>query len=159
MKNLFYILLTLILVSSQIYTQPNRGKNHRNMDKIAQLEKIKLMEILELDEETSVKFFVRLKDHRLKMRENMVQLDLLIDEMRKIIDEDSFEKGDNSFKKFNDNFISLENNGIKIRLDFIKSIGDLLSPSQISKFLVFEKAFRSEMQDLLMKPRGGRGMR
>lgn len=159
MKKLFYILLTLILVSSQIYTQPNRGKNHRNMDKIAQLEKIKLMEILELDEETSVKFFVRLKEHREKMRENMVQLDLLIDEMRKKIDEDSFEKGDNSFKKFNDNFISLENNGIKIRLDFIKSIGDLLSQSQISKFLVFEKSFRSEMQDLLMKQRGSRRMR
>jgi hypothetical protein len=129
------------------------------MDKIAQLEKIKLMEILELDEETSVKFFVRLKDHRLKMRENMDQIDQLIDEIRKIIDEDSFEKGDNSFKKFIDDFISLENNGKKIRLDFIKSIGDLLTPIQVSKFLVFEKAFRSEMQDLLMKQRGGRGMR
>jgi hypothetical protein len=149
----------MILVSSLIYAQPNQGKNPRNMDKIAQLEKIKLMEILALDEETSIKFFVRLKEHREKMRENVEQLDQLIREMRDRIEEGSVEKDDRLYKKFNDDFISIENNGKKNRTDFIKSLTDLLTPLQISKFLVFERAFRHEMQDLLMKPRGGRKMR
>ncbi|HRI48293.1 MAG TPA: hypothetical protein PK559_14390, partial [Ignavibacteriaceae bacterium] len=133
-----------------------RERSHmRNMEKILQLEKVKLMEVLNLDEETSVKFFIRLKDHREKMRENMEQLDKLTDELRKKLEDENLDVNDSQFKKFNDEMVNIENNGKKIRVDFIKSVSEILTPIQISKFLVFERAFRNEMQDLLMKKRGG----
>jgi hypothetical protein len=129
------------------------------MDKIAQLEKIKLMEILELDEETSIKFFMRFKEHREKMRENMDKIDLLIDDMRTKIEDGVIDKNEILYKKLNEEFISLDNSGKKIRTDFIQSLTDLLTPIQITKLLIFERTFRNEMQDLLIKQKGGRRMR
>ncbi len=159
MNKLLYFLFMLFIVSTQIYAQPNRGKNPRNMDKIAQLEKIKLMEILELDEETSIKFFMRFKEHREKMRENMDKIDLLIDDMRTKIEDGVIDKNEILYKKLNEEFISLDNSGKKIRTDFIQSLTDLLTPIQITKLLIFERTFRNEMQDLLIKQKGGRRMR
>lgn len=160
MKKLFLFAIA-ILCFNNTFAQPGRERPHmRNMEKILQLEKVKLMEVLMLDEETSVKFFLRLKEHREKMRENMEQLDKLTDDLRKKLEDENLDMNDPQFKKYNDELVNIENNGKKIRVDFIKSISEILTPIQISKFLVFERAFRNEMQDLLMKQRGGgRGKR
>lgn len=160
MKKLFLFAIAILCFNNTL-AQPGRERPHmRNMEKILQLEKVKLLEVLTLDEETSVKFFLRLKEHREKMRENMEQLDKLTDDLRKRLEDENLDVNDPQFKKYNDELVNIENNGKKIRVDFIKSVSEILTPIQISKFLVFERAFRNEMQDLLMKQRGGgRGKR
>jgi len=54
MKNLFITLLTVILLTSISFPQQMKEKGMKNREKLEQLEKIKLIEALDLDEETSI---------------------------------------------------------------------------------------------------------
>ena len=64
MKFISYFIFLIMIFSSLSEAQPEK---HKHMfgpsDKIRELEKIKLIEILDLDEETTLKFFARRNEH------------------------------------------------------------------------------------------------
>ena len=64
MKKLFTLII--ILAASIIFAQDRpQERDHRHFSKkFEELEKIKLLEILNLDEETAIKFFVRRNQNR-----------------------------------------------------------------------------------------------
>lgn len=156
MKNILITVFIFLLVTQISFAQPGHQGKHRKSDRIEQLEKVKLMEILELNDETGVKFFTRLKEHRDKMRQNNRKIGEFIDEIRVKIENNELDQNDPFVNKFIEETITLELLNAKLRTDFIKSLSDILTPFQVSKFLIFEKSFRNEMQELLLK-RGKRG--
>ena len=127
------------------------GPPHDGMKKIEQLEKIKLIEALDMDEQTTLKFFARRNENRNKIKELMdksrQQLDAINDKLK--------EKSVNE-KELNsmiDKYLSYDNEIEKEREAFIHSLSDILSVTQIAKLVVFEKKFRDEIRDILFKTR------
>ncbi len=125
-----------------------QGQDRRPIQRIEQWERLKLIDALNLNEETAVRFFARRHENQKKMKEILDRRD---DAIRDI--EDEIRNGDQNDALYKDKvnaLLSLENNISKERENFIRSLSDLLSPMQIAKLVVFESRFRKEVRETLM---------
>jgi Spy/CpxP family protein refolding chaperone len=122
------------------------------MKKIEELEKVKLLDILNMDEATSLKFFSSRDQSREKIFNNE---DKNIEILNKIESEGKKgkDKDANKIQKLNDEYIHTSIEIEKERMNFLRSLNDILTPEQIGKYIVFEKRFREEIRDLLIKER------
>jgi hypothetical protein len=153
-KLLFVLALSFILAASVMAQDFGRedGPHRRRppMQKIEELEKIKLLEVLNLDEATSAKFFTRRNQNRIKVFDKLDK----VDSVRQSI-ESEIKRGKNKdisrIQKLNGDFCNLSMDVEKERIGFIKSLSDILTPDQIGKYIVFERKFRDEIRDMLMK--------
>jgi hypothetical protein len=122
------------------------------MKKIEELEKIKLLDVLNLDEATSAKLFTRRNLNRTKIwdYEDKINFDLqnIEFEIKKGKDKDV-----SKIQKLNEDYFNLSMEVEKEKLSYLRSLSDILTPEQIGKYIVFERKFREEIRDLLMKER------
>jgi len=126
----------------------------KNREKLEQLEKIKLIESLDMDEDTSIRFFARRNESKREIQELEKKTDDIIFELEKSFnteDKNQVEKQKQLISEMLKNRESIE---LK-RNQFINSLGDILSTEQIAKLIVFEKKFRDEIRNVLFdrKPR------
>lgn len=152
MKKMFVPLLIICLVGPTVIAQNNSrmNKEMKPLQRIEQLEKIKLIEILNLDEETAIRFFTRRRDNQMKVKEILDQRDAAINELENEIKNGS-QTNDAFYKDQVNKLISLESRITSERENFVKSLSDLLTPLQIAKLIVFESKFRREVRETLMK--------
>lgn len=151
--NVTGLLLVLIIFNvSQSFAQDRPFLRRGPMKKIEELEKIKILDVLNLDESTSVKFFTRKNQTRDKIfnleDKNIEILNNLDSELKK-----GNSKDVNKIQKLNDDFVSTSIEIERERMNFIRSLNEILSPEQVGKYIVFEKRFREEIRDLLIKER------
>ena len=109
-----------------------------------------MIEALNLSEETTVRFFVRRRDIQIKIKEILEQRDLAMHELENEIKNDS-QTSDAFYKEQVNKLISLKSGITSERENFIRSLGDILTPRQIAKLIVFESNFRREVRETLMK--------
>ena len=149
MKNLKLVLLLSLSLShillSQGFMRDERGPFPEG--KIAELEKIKLIEVLDLDEETMLKFFSRRNIHFTKMKAITLEKDSLITDLNFRIKNESKTDYNIYIRKI----LSLDEDITLERKGFIESLKDILSSYQLAKLIVFEKRFRNEIRKELLK--------
>lgn len=125
------------------------GKNARK--KLEELEKLKLIETLNMNEDATVRFFARRNDHRKKMRDLNERIDSVFDAA-----EEALKNGKQiAYKKFAEDALKLEAQVIKERQNFLSSLNDILTDEQVAKLILFERSFRKDVQELMLK-RGAR---
>ena len=144
----FFVVLFIPLV---VFSQPMRHQDKGPMKKIEELEKIKLIDALGMNEETTLRFFAR----RAKFKSEQFKL---YNEENELINkmENALQNGktsDTDLKNMINQYFDLENQIIKSKQKFINSLPDILTYQQISKLLVFEKRFREEIRNLLFRER------
>jgi hypothetical protein len=155
-KNYLIILLIIsaITVSGQM-KDPDR-RSERPFEKIEQLEKAKLIEVLDLNEEIAVKFFARRNEHQKSMRELMKNRENLLNDLEKNINEKLVK--DSYYSEQVNKILELEKLMSVSKQDFIKTLNDILTPQQIARLTVFEFKFRREIAQSLMgrkRPKDG----
>lgn len=151
MKKIFLLLFLFSILLSTLFSQERmrQGKDQRPLQRIEQWEKIKLIDVLNLNEDTAIRFFTRRHENQKKMKEILDQRD---DAIKSIEDEiKNGNQNDAAYKDKVNALLSLENNIRKERENFIRSLSDLLSPMQIAKLVVFEHRFRKEVRETLMR--------
>ncbi len=152
MKKLIIVTAIFLLGSVLACAQGMRHRESDALKKIEELEKIKIIETLGMDETTTLKFFSR----RTKFRDEQSQLfqnaAKLLDQMEETAKKTG-DKNDPEMRKMIDNYFEIENEIVKDRETFINSLKDILSYKQISLYLVFEKKFREEIRNVLFKER------
>lgn len=157
MKNNYLIILIIIsavTISGQMKEHDKKGE--RPFEKIEQLEKAKLIEVLDLNEEMAVKFFARRNEHQKSMRELMNNRESLHRDLEKNIKEKT-QKESYYLDQVNKIF-EIEKQMSVSKQEFIKSLSDILNPQQIAKLTVFEFKFRREIAQSLMgrkRPKDG----
>ena len=151
MKKIFFITFLVIIASAGIYAQ-NRGRGDKNMNplqKIEEWEKMKLIEVLNLNENTSVRFFARRNEHQKRMKEIFDQREELAKRM-----EDEFNNSpkvsDAVYQEQVNNMIANEVRIQKERENYFHGLSDILTPEQIAKLTVFEIQFRRQIREKLM---------
>jgi len=154
MKKSFMIIFSIILLTPIIYSQQMKENKMKNREKLEQLEKIKLIESLDMDEDTSIRFFARRNESKREIQSLEKKTEDIIFELEKsfnIEDKNQDEKQKQLISEMLKNRESIE---LK-RNQFINSLGDILSTEQIAKLIVFEKKFRDEIRNVLFdrKPR------
>jgi len=152
MKSKNLSLLILLLLSTTLFAQRGKWQDEEAREKFEQLEKIKLIETLEMDEETTLRFFARRTEHKKlqddiqeKLQQKIENLDVIFKSGRVATDEEI----KTNINEINNMQLQFDKN----RVDFVNSLSDILSYEQIAKLIIFEKKFRNEVRRLIMKER------
>lgn len=149
-----YLIYPFLLLAFLIPLKAQERREHRMMDsKIEQLEKVKLIEALNLTEEQSVRFFARRNEHRKEIEKLEMRSDELIRALEDMLDEQG-DKNLSEQKKLLNEFLDIRVQIENKRKQFILSLNDILSVEQISRLVIFEKKFREEIRKILMKRKG-----
>ncbi|MBS3945559.1 MAG: hypothetical protein KGZ42_08680 [Melioribacter sp.] len=146
----YFLLLFVILLTSVVIGQVKEEdkKRQRPFEKIEQLEKARLIEVLDLNEETAIKFFTRRKEHQKQMRDLMESRDNLIKELEKSVKEKGAK--DNYYSEQVNKILDIDRQMWMAKQTFFKSLNDLFSPQKIAMLTVFEHKFRREIAQSLM---------
>lgn len=150
MKKVFFLLLIFSIVPSVIIAQGMRDRRGPR-EKIEQLEKVKLIDALDMDEQTTLKFFARRNEFRNRMDALNDSLDSIVD----VLESDFSGKNNTNYKELINNYLDIEKKIATEHTRFINSLYDILSIEQVAKLIVFEKRFREEIRHILFKGRQG----
>ena len=152
MKASMQIILTIMIFSINLFPQKGKWQDEEVRAKFEELEKIKLIETLQMNEETTLRFFARQFEHKSqqheiqdKIKTNIDDMDVMLKSGRAVPNEELKFK----INEINNLQIQLEKN----RADFINSLSDILSYEQIAQLLIFEKRFRNEVRKMIMRDR------
>jgi len=152
MKALISIIVITLFVSSGLFAQKGKWQDDELRVKFEELEKIKLIEVLQMDEETTLRFFARQSEHKKQQDEIQDIIRTVTDNMEILLKGDktaSNEELKSKIDEINKLQLQLEKN----RVDFINSLPDILSYEQIAQLIIFEKRFRNEVRKMIMKDR------
>ena len=152
MKQIVFIASVLLFFVATNFAQspgvpPPPGEWGRMGGKIEQLEKIKLIEELNLNEETAVRFFARRNEHRESLRSILQKRNALYKELSNEI---KLDKKDSLKEKVNEIFL-IEDEMVAKRKEFIDSLSDIFTEKQQVQLVLFEFYFRQEMRHQFMK--------
>ena len=150
MKRLIIISsLIVLLFTSSLFAQRNEGPGEwgRMGGKIEQLEKIKIIEELNMDEETTLKFFSRRNEHREKQRGLIEYRDQLF----KTLSENFDSEDDINYKEKTEEIFEIEKKMIAEREVFFNSLSDILTEKEMVQLIIFEFKFRNEVRRQFMK--------
>lgn len=150
MKFLFFILLAILPILNS-NGQDIKRQDWQRPHRVEQLERIKLIESINMTEEQSVRFFARRNEHRKEIENIEKKIDESMLEIDRILN--SGEIKESALKKLNEDILSNREKIENKRKQFILSLNDILSTEQISKLLLFERRFREEIRDLIIKRR------
>jgi glutaredoxin 2 len=142
-------IIFIIFLGLSLTAQNDSARKHRNFDKrFGELEKVKLLEILELDEETAVKFFTRKKQSQEQFKKHLDESKIIYDDLEKAIDDGSDKIKLNSLIQ---KIMEKDALMMKDKNKFIKSLDDILTPEQIAKVVLFDRKFKKDIRDLLLE--------
>ena len=150
MKFISFLIFLVAISSSLSEAQPKHKRMFGPPDKIRELEKVKLLEVLDMDEETTLKFFTRRNEHLKKMEELNKSCD---DELGKIEEKIKNSENDNDpeFTKLVDDYLTEQDRFNAERKAFLNNVKDILTPIQLAKLVVFEQRFREEIREILYR--------
>ena len=143
-KTLITVLLSLIFMLNIHGQQAQEEKNHHQ--KIEEFKNLKLVEYLHLDEQRGIKLIARKKENDEILSKLITEKDSLLDYAKNTPGLDKSEQ-----TKLVIRILKNEKKIISERAKYFNSLSDLLSEKEILDYLVFEKEFRKELRDLMMR--------
>jgi Spy/CpxP family protein refolding chaperone len=141
---MLFVTLGLLPGIVSLHAQPPR--TGLPFERIEHLKKVRLIEMLELNEDQSVRFFARFNEHENTKRNLTKEKDEALDKIDRLV------RNHGDEKEFERVFAEFETVSRKIgdeKLRFFNSVSDILSPEQRGKLLLFERRFEQELREAL----------
>lgn len=125
-------------------------------ERIEQFKKLRLMEILGLDEQTSIRFFARYNKHQETMRDvRQKQMEVFqqIQTLRRN------QAPDADYERVLTELRGLEQRSNETKLKYMDELSEILTKKQVTEYIVFEVRFQQNLRDLVrdLQPDGGGG--
>lgn len=147
MKRMFLLLaLTVILLGRGAIAQPFQPDDQRPFERIEHFKKVRLIEILDMKEEQSVRFFARLNEHDNVKRELMKEKMDILDKIERLVRNHADDK---EFEKLFPEVAAANQKIMQEDEKFFNSLSDILSAEQRGKFLLFERHFERELREAM----------
>lgn len=142
MKQLFLLVIFLPLVSLCQHSNQFGG---RAMDRLESYKKIKMLELLKLDEEKGLKLVNRYSEHRESVknmeRKRMEVIAKLEKQMLSNVADGEYQK---TFIELED----VEKKMVGLRSQYLIELKDILSYKQIAEYMIFERNFARDVRDI-----------
>jgi arginine deiminase len=151
MKKIVLFLVFVFIISGTAVSQMKRDRFDRAGSKIERLEKLKLIEALDLSEEATLRFFSRRTEHRKIMQSLQEDADNKILELEQAVQDQNIP--DTELRKLLVEYFELEQKLVNERNSFISSLKDILTTRQQCRLIVFEKRFKQELRDVILRER------
>jgi len=126
MKKIIYI-LSLCLAFGAISVPLHAQKGDKPLQKIQQFKKMKLLETLDLDEETANKFLVKYDKWEKQLADNHEQRGILVQELRLALEKKS---GDDDLNHTIDSLVDLAKKADDMRHQMFEDLRSILSAKQ-----------------------------
>lgn len=152
-KTIFFICMVLVLIGKDYYAQNRRGGDPAfagPKKRIEELEKLKLLEVLDLNEKTMLQFFSRRKE----FNDNLQKLENERNDKLNTIQDMIYDKtGDKDYKKVISDILNIDERINKTKEEYIISLDGMLTNEQIAKLFLFERNFKMEIKEIILKHR------
>ncbi|MBI3579512.1 MAG: hypothetical protein HY089_08920 [Ignavibacteriales bacterium] len=156
-----FLAILFIAILSVSYGQggPGGPMGRPPQERVEQFKKIRLMEVLQLDEQTAIKFFARYNKHAESFRENRMKRNAALDQ---VVLMKKTNAADKDFEKIIHEVRSLDAQLTETWLKYLDELSEVLTTKQMAEYLAFEKNFTQNLRDLMneiQKEREARRMR
>jgi Spy/CpxP family protein refolding chaperone len=149
MKSLPFLALISLLMAAlpaaPLLAQPEDSPRPA-LEKLDQVRRIKLIEFLDLKEEQAIRYFTREKDFRAAEKDLFAKRRGLIEQMNGLA---KAEAGEADIQKKMAEIYDVDQKILSARWDFTRKCGDILTPQQVGKLVVFEQHFQEEVRKAL----------
>lgn len=153
----FFLTLMLAFTCGAIAQRIPRGPRGPGPERVEQFKKIRMMEVLKLDEETSVRFFSRYNKEQELIRDLTSKRNDVIDQLGNLTKTSASDaEYDKNFKNLRD----IEDQMREARIKYWDSLSEILTKKQLGEYIVFERNFFRDLRDLMremQENRMGRG--
>jgi hypothetical protein len=136
--------ILLTLCSANVFAQ----RNMRAKERIDQVKKVKLLEVLELDEKTADKFLAKYSVWENKIKDKKEANNKLTKELEMAIKKNT-DKAEIS--KLTTRYMESMNDFHKMMIDRNNDIKTILDEMQFAKYLLFEENFFRDIQKVMFK--------
>ncbi|MBI3003860.1 MAG: hypothetical protein HYY49_00405 [Ignavibacteriales bacterium] len=147
------VLAILVLSTAIGQDLPMRGPAR---ERVEQFKKIRMMEVMKLDEETSIRFFARYNKHQDSIKDITAKRDELIDQLAALRKSDG---ADSEYERVFKELQSIESQIVGERSKFLQDMKGVVSARQVAEYIVFERNFNRQLMQLMreMAQERGRG--
>lgn len=115
-------------------------------EKLEKYRKMRLIEVLKLNEEESVRFFAKQNAHEEKIREIMKSRNNALNEIKNIMEKDPDSK---EIDKQFDTILAIDRDIFNERQNYQNELRKFLTPEQFGKYLVFEMEFGRQVREAI----------
>ena len=139
----------ILVCGSLMQAQPMRmGRDEppQAMERVERWRKMRLIEVLELKEEQSVRFLPRMNEHERRMIDLRKEKDNALDKIDRLVRNRADEK---EIEGVFPEFFAVSGRMDAERQNFFNSVGDILTVEQRAKFLLFERHFERELREAM----------
>jgi hypothetical protein len=137
------LLLCFVLITS---AQEQRPQEPPLPHKVEQFKKMRLIEELHLDEETSIRFFARYNKQMDAIREIEWQRNTIIKQLKELIHSNA---NANEIETTLKNYEKFEGQIADVRAKFVEGLKDIFTPKQIAEYLIFEQNFNQNLREVI----------
>ncbi len=148
MKSVLAIVFALLLSGSAPAQEMGPPRGPRHFERIEQLKKVRLIELLDLKEEQSVRFFARLNEHDKAKQALMEEKNDALDRLERLIRNRGNEA---DFMKLFAEVRDANRRIAELNESFFDGLTDILSTEQRAKLLLFERHFAKELREAMME--------
>lgn len=137
---LFVVFLSILLASASLHAQT---RNPKMLQKIEELRKIKLLDVLDLEGEQVEKFFAIYNKHQHSLIKNRTDIELAAKSINSMLESGAADGKLAQETEALRKAIRDRSKVLEARFDDVKSV---LSPKQYAAYVVFETQFQEELQ-------------
>jgi hypothetical protein len=116
------------------------------MERVEQWKKVRMMEVLKLDEETSIRFFNRYNKEQQEIRDIQRRREELLRQLESLIRSNAGEK---DLEKTFQDLQALEGKAVDTRDSFLKDARGILTLKQLASYVIFENNFNRSLRELM----------
>ncbi len=140
------LLAGAVLLSAQPREMMEGGKFQRPMERLENYKKIRMIEVLKLDEETGLKLVGRYNKHR----ENVKQLEesraALVEKLESQLNSNA---ADSELQRSFNDFYEIEKKIGESRKKFLEDLKEILTTKQIAEYMIFERNFMTDLRNVV----------
>jgi len=144
--SLLFLALAVAVLIQPLTAQPFQPDDRKPFERIEHFKKVRLIEILDMKEEQSVRFFARLNEHENTRRDITKEKMDVLDKIDRLTRNHADPK---EFEKLFPDVSSLNAQLLQEDEKFFNNLSDILSAEQRGKFLLFERHFERELREAM----------
>mgnify|MGYP001602249027 FL=1 len=118
----------------------------RALERLEQYKKIRMMEVLNLDEQTSIRFFARYNKNQEILRDLRLKQNGMLERVQGLRKSDASEA---EYEKAIRELRTLEDNVNEAKAKYLDELAEVLSKRQLAEYIVFEWRFQQNLRELL----------
>jgi hypothetical protein len=147
--------LTFIM-GTTLYAQDPPPMRGPGAERIEQFKKVRLMEVLKMDDETSIRFFARYNKYIESLHGIQRDHNTRIDQLQKLTKSNA---NNSEIEQALKDILLSEEKIAETHSNFLNELKDVISIKQIGEYVVFERNFNRNLREIMQEIAKGRSNR